>query len=173
MLLGLSKSLSAQKVYVLSLDQIVNGPAPGDDLFMGWRYLASIRPDIAIAALAFQRPGGDASFTGITGGPQTAKAVRTAQELPTLPNPPDGVYELRLLSIPGLLTECFWLRSQGGGSDWVIPFDTVAPGVQEKQFYTMNAFLTLARPLASARLAADQNRGSHAPLDDPDPVVGP
>jgi hypothetical protein len=171
MLLGLGKILSTQKLYVLGLEQIVSGASPGDDIFMGWRYLKGIGPDMAIAALAHQEPGGVASFTGITGGPQIAKAVRAAEGLPTMPGAPDGTYETRLLSIPGLLTDCFWLRSQSGGSDWVIPFDTVATGIQEKHFYPMDAFLALARPLASARVAAYQNRVYHAPPNDPDPAA--
>jgi hypothetical protein len=171
MLLGLHKSFSPQKVYVLGLQQIVSGASPGDDLFNGWRYLKGIGPDMAVAALAYQQTGGDASFTGITGGPQIAKAVLAAEGLANLPNLPDGTYETRLLSIPGLLTDCFWLRSQAGGSDWVIPFDTVATGIEEKRIYLMDAFLALARPLAAARLAADQSRVYHALPNDPDPAV--
>jgi hypothetical protein len=154
MLAGLGQRLEAQKVYSLGLEQIISGPPPGDDLFVGWRYLEAIAPDLAIAILVNQEPGEAPVFAGVSGGPQLAKAVRAIRALGTLPSIPAGLYESRLLRIIGLLTDALWLKPPAGGAELVVPFDTVESRLQEMYVYAMDDFLNIVRPLAKEYLEA-------------------
>jgi hypothetical protein len=154
MLAGFNSSLSSEKVYVLGLPQIVDGKPPTDVLFVGWRYLVGIGPNVAVVVLVSEDGNTAPAFAGISAGPITAKNVKASQDLAKLPNPPPGNYELRVLSIPGLLTDCFWLKSTAAdGSDWVVPFDTDVAELHEMNTYPMDGFMSTLKVAAQARLA--------------------
>ena len=50
----------------------------------------------------------EGKVTGLSRGPEATVAVRAAQELRTLPEAAENAYEPWVLTVPGLLTECFW-----------------------------------------------------------------
>jgi hypothetical protein len=152
LLAGLGARAYSQKVYSLGLQQIVNGPSPGDDLFVGWRYLLEINADLGVAGQVSQQSG-PPSYAGLSYGPKTAKAVRATREVETLAGLPDGAYELRVLRIPGLLVDSFWLRSNPAGSDKVVPYDAIIEEVQEMYIYEMKDFLERVRLLAQKNMA--------------------
>lgn len=60
-----------------------------------------------------------------------------------------------MLRIPGFLVTAIWLKSQtAGGTDWVVPLHTKISNLQKPIPLTMDAFLNITRPLATARLAS-------------------
>ena len=63
-----------------------------------------------------------------------------------------GEFEPRMLRIPGLLVTTVWLKSQTGGTDWVVPLHTKIGDLLKKELFTMDEFLNITRPLAGKRL---------------------
>jgi hypothetical protein len=66
-------------------------------------------------------------------------------------------YECRLLRIPGLLIEAFWLKAPPynnglASHDFVVPFHTYEKGLMAKRLWPMAEFLNIVRPLARSRL---------------------
>jgi hypothetical protein len=148
----------AQPMYVQGLQDIAQGSSPTDANFAGWRYLVDITQDLGVASVVSQKPGGASVYGGLSYGPRAAQAVLAAQQLETLPGVPAGTYEVRVWSIPGLLTEAFWLKTAPATTDMVVPYETGADGLQLMYAYQMNAFLQIIKPQAAARLSFT---GSH------------
>ena len=151
---GLGPEYYAQKVYSLGLNQIIHGPDPGDDLFVGWRYVYSVNPDVAVNAEVLVEQDGSPSYAGVSRGPRTAKALRAALQAESWPGVPDGKYELRVLRIPGILTDAYWLRSTSPANDLVIPYDTMEEGIEVLHVYRMAKFLEYAKVSAQQRIRA-------------------
>jgi len=63
-------------------------------------------------------------LVGLSRGPAVTAALNAARELRTLPEAANSAYQIRLLTIPGLLTESFWLKSLGDKPDLIVPFAT-------------------------------------------------
>jgi hypothetical protein len=61
------------------------------------------------------------------------------------------------LRIPGLNIKAFWLISEPGGADWVVPFLTLAHQLQLSRPYSVTDFMNIVRPLASERLTYDDS----------------
>ena len=73
-------------------------------------------------------------------------------------------YELRVLAVPGLNLEVFWLVSvEEGGADLVVPFpampDQRIEALNKEPFYSMANFLTAIRPVAQLRVTAKSHCG--------------
>jgi hypothetical protein len=91
---------------------------------------------------------------------------------------PGNPYEIRVLRIPGLCVEAFWLKYTGleaqnaGSGDWIVPYGLVMGGsnniklpggrtLNKNEAYTASDFLRIAADVAQKRLDADNN----APLN--------
>jgi hypothetical protein len=149
----LQKKTGSQKVYVLGLQQIADGQGPAEQNLAGWRFLTDIAPDLATASeVRMTSDDQPPVFANLSYGPRIAKAVAASGTIETLADLPQGNFELRLLSIPGLLTDAFWLRSADGSNDYVAPYDTVNQGLQEFYVYRMDDFLNIIRPRAKTIL---------------------
>lgn len=148
---GLNALLHPQPVYALGLRQIVNGPAPGDNLFVGWRYLLNLGDNFGAATDVDQPVGGTPVYAGVSYGPTIAKAVSAAQLIETVPGIPGAAYEVRFLTIPGVLTDALWLRATAPAADWIVPYDTPVKALQEMSPYSMTSFLQILLPFARAR----------------------
>jgi hypothetical protein len=162
MLAGWRQILNPQKVYVLGVQEVHDGTPPTDLDYAGWHYLALLAPDTGLAHRVSQQTGQPAIFAGLSFGRQAAGALQASQQIANLPGVPDGAYEARMLSVPGLLTESFWLKATPPASDVVVAYDSNAPGVQLMYPYSMAQFLQILKPLALARLrfAATLSRSS-------------
>jgi hypothetical protein len=89
---------------------------------------------------------------------------------------PGNQFEIRVLRIPGLVVEAFWLKYTGlsaGSADWIVPYGLVQgsanliklPGggtLNKNQAYTASEFLTIAAGAAQKRLDAEQNAPPNA-----------
>jgi hypothetical protein len=142
-----------QQMYVQGLQDISQGSPPTEANFVGWRYLVGITPDLGVASIVSQKPGGAPVYAGLSYGPQAARAVQAAQQLETLSGIPEGTWGVVTWSIPGLLTEAFWLRTAPATNDLVVPYDTGADGLQLMHVYQMSAFLQIIKTQAATRLA--------------------
>jgi hypothetical protein len=115
---------------------------------VGWRYLIGNRNGQALAA----NIDADNKLVDLFRGPAVTAALNAARELKTLPEAADGKYQIRLLTIPGLLTEAFWLKSQDSKPDLIVPFST-AQELRLGHPYPVEKFLKIMQPLAEAWLA--------------------
>src|SRR5438132_6761223 len=145
----ISQRTEAYKLYVVGLQQIVDDIKPGEQNFVGWRYITDIAPDMALGGQIQQTASTQPpEFVGFTYGPRLARVPRQAAKLETSASvPPGAPWELVLLSIPGLLLESFWLQQSGGdgSTDLVVPYDTPPQPLEEMHVYQRDAFLDIVR----------------------------
>jgi hypothetical protein len=157
---------SPLRVFVLGLKQIQSGEMAVENLFVGWRFVTDIimGDNKAEATAVFVKDSkGPPTFSGISTGPKIADSIKIIDEVKKQLKSSKlgtGKYELQLYRIPGLLTDCYWLRPlAGGGEDWVFPFqfpaDKLAKNV-EKSLVPMAEFFGTIRDLAVKRLASKQ-----------------
>ena len=97
-------------------------------------------------------------MTNLAQGPRVAEALQAAAAVAALPEVRAADYELRLLRIPGLLIEAFWLVSQSGGADLVVPFLTLNKQLQLSRPYPLTDFMNVVQPLATRRLTFDDSQ---------------
>ena len=150
---ALASIVEPQTVYVLGLQQIIEGTPPGEQNFAGWRYLTDIAPDLAVAGYISQQDGAP-TFAGIAYGRQLADAVRASEEVETRPEVAGATYELRLLGVPGLLVDAYWLHwanDRGSDKDFIFPYGTISSGLDSTKLYRMTEFLDAIRDLAKER----------------------
>jgi hypothetical protein len=69
----------------------------------------------------------------------------------------DTGYELRLLRIPGMLVDAFWLHSRTGQPDFAFPI--LAPAAVERRLYQMEDFVKTLQPLAGKYLGFNRGGG--------------
>jgi len=150
---GLQAVLYPQPVYAMGLQQVVRGQPPEDSLFVGWRYLLNLDAHFGIEVDVDQTGSAPPVYAGFSYGPVVAKAVNAAQQIATVPGIPGGVYEIRFLLIPGMLTDSLWLRATAPAPDWIVPYHTAGTGLQEMLPYEMTSFLNILRPMAQVRVS--------------------
>jgi hypothetical protein len=111
-------------------------------------------------------------------GPEfTDILASTAQlnHLSIIADQPGNAFEVRVLRIPALCLEAFWLKYTGNAasSDWIVPYGLIENGagliklpgkvtLNKNQAYSASEFLTIAATAAQARLEADKNAPSNA-----------
>jgi hypothetical protein len=139
-----------QRVMTLGLQDLANGQMGASPA--GWRYLIGISSGDALYATIDSQ----GKMTGLSRGPEVTAVFRAAQDLRTLPEAADNDYEPWVLTIPGLLTECFWLKSPGGDKDVVVPFLTSQP-LRNGHAYPIDKFLKIVRPWAEERLKPEDD----------------
>jgi hypothetical protein len=165
-----------QAVYVVGLGDLLKSGLEGAKLNC-WRYLAG--SSLGHAA------GGEVSFlgsgnttpilNGLLYGPEVTVFVQSADRfLSQYWETYDGYadnYELRILSIPGLLVEAFWLKcspaqgdtasSAGAGKaaaapDHLIPFLSGSRRLELMRDYPIDEFLKIVAEPAAARLKSGE-----------------
>jgi hypothetical protein len=146
-----SSQPQAQQVFVLGLDDL-----PLDNArFLGWRFLTGGRSGSALTAeVRATGPGGQPKLTGLSRGTGVTRSIHAAADVRKLPQA-EG-HELRVLAIPGLLTEAFWLKAIPGESedDFVVPFLVTPKELLLMHPYPAKDFLTTAQTLANQRRKA-------------------
>ena len=133
-------------VAILALGDLPNGVSVGTTHEAGWGFFAGTAAGPAIAAhIAQSEPAEE--MTGFSRGPEIAALIRALHEVETLPHVQANDYELWILRIPALLMESFWLKSQSGEPDLVVPFHTLSKQLEAMHAYTAAEFVQLAQPL--------------------------
>ena len=146
-----------QWLYTLELDDLVNGRGVRNATLVGWRFLAGTKEGPAVAADVTIPPEGGPALTSLSSGRTIAEALGATDLLTVLSLVLFQDYELRVLRIPGLLTEAFWLKSKTSAVDLVVPFDTLVEDLVPTRAYPMDVFLNILRPLAVQRLKFDDS----------------
>ena len=143
---------------------------------VGWRFLAGSGLRQAVAANVTETGNEPPQMTALTRGPEIASAIRAAQRIrddfPEIKDAPCQ-YELRVLKIPGILLEVFWLKrydsdppppGNGGGNsdpastaktggDLVVPyFALFCDNLNVMKVLQLDDFLKIAKQLAAERL---------------------
>jgi len=82
-----------------------------------------------------------------------------------LPDVANNDYELRVLAIPGLNLEVFWLAAQKTGpSDLIVPFPSASAQIitvlRSQTPYKLTTFLALIKPLAGGLLTMAARYGA-------------
>jgi len=142
-------------VFTLRLQDIVNGVGIAGAKSAGWRFLAGSPFGPAVAGDVIERPGAAPKMTSVSRDPLIAAAIRATHEVETLPEVQRNDYELRVVRIPGLLIEAFWLKSTAGGPDLAIPVLTRTKQLQPMKVYPLDEFLNIVGPLTRSFLAFD------------------
>jgi hypothetical protein len=147
---------------------------------VGWRFLAGSGLRQAVAANVTETENEPPQMTALTRGPEIASAIRAAQRIrddfPQIKDAPCE-YELRVLKIPGILLEVFWLKCHdsdpppppktGGnpdaastaktGGDLVVPyFALFCDDLNVMRVLQVDDFLKIAKQLADTRLENSQ-----------------
>jgi len=117
-----------------------------------WRYLIGFSSRDALFATFDPQ----LKVTGLSRGPKATVAVEAARELRSLPATSDGEYRVRVLTIPGLLTEAFWLTRESGGdpNNFIVPFFT-SQELRGGHAYPAGDFFKLVADLANRRLSKE------------------
>jgi hypothetical protein len=144
------------KIYNLGArDVLANSDLDAAARLLGYRYFAhGDAPEAVVAGDV------DASstpqVTALSYGSSvqdTLLAKKRFDEHPDLSDPASANYEPRLLRIPGLYVEAFWLKPlSGGGADSVIPYHTLIPDLDSATPIPVKEFFDKVRPLAEQAL---------------------
>jgi hypothetical protein len=121
---------------------------------VAWRFLASSALRQAVAANLAQVGDEAPQMTALTRGAEIASAIRAAQRVREFPpaKDPQYEYELRVLKIPGVLLEVFWLKAKTG-SDLVVPyFALFCDKLNVMRVLQVDEFLDIVKPLVQKRL---------------------
>ena len=118
----------------------------------GWKYLAMDANGKALCCDVEEAPGAQqAEVDAVSEGVDAVRALQSLDELIELE---EGVYEVRWVSVPGLLVSGFWLKSTTpGGPDLVAPLRVLQEELAAKQFFPLEEFIGIVRSMATERLA--------------------
>ena len=118
---------------------------------VGWKYLATDANGKALSCDVEEAPG--AIQAKVDAVSEDADAVTALQLLDELNELQQGVYEVRWVSVPGLLVYGFWLKSTTPGRpDLVVPLRVLQEELTAKQCSELAEFTGIVRKLAIERL---------------------
>jgi hypothetical protein len=140
-------------IFTLGLQQIVRGDGLLAAQQTSWRFLARGASGQTVAADVTARPGATPKMASVWRGPQIENTARARVDVERLPDVKARDYELRVLRIPGLRIEAFWLKLPAGDADLVVPFLTLADELRWLQPYPADNFLKIVRAMAEKQLA--------------------
>jgi hypothetical protein len=155
-----------QQVFTLGLSDLQTAANTNAAKPAAWRYFAgNASGKTALGHCSENAATGLWELTSLSYGDRVWQALQASQGLDLQP----GIalvnsYELRLLKIPGLLLEAFWLVSSTGGTDVAVVFPPPPYQLQRRlnaqAVYDMPVFLGIARALAIDRLSFGGLKGS-------------
>jgi hypothetical protein len=151
---------TGQQVFSVGLKPLSQGRKLGESANpRSWRFSIPARSGPPLFVTVTRQDGDPPQITGLSRGPQAAIYVKAAQDVRKLPEVTEHDYELRILAIPGLLTECFWLKwlPENPDRDLIVPFATAQKELMPLHPYSAGDFLKIVGPLAKRRLAAFQD----------------
>ncbi len=164
---------AAHCVYSLGLSTLIDPNLTDlDDLKnpLCWRFIAGGHKSMKTATACYapdENSGFNAKIACTLSAPELAEILASAEalnELKEVSANPSNHYNLRVLRIPGLYLEAFWLKSQRAGTpDLIVPYSLIPHGsnsikgggktLHKDEAYTAADFLEITRAAAVARLA--------------------
>ena len=138
-------------VFTLGLQEIADGVALDAAQRIGWQFLISGQAMAAVdvSESALQPP----VVTRLAEGNAVTDMATARKSLENLSQIQTSDYELRLLRIPGLRIDAFWLKSLAGMGDWVVVYRTIGNDFKGHVF-PVSDFMAAIRNLAQQKLAA-------------------
>ena len=146
-----------QQVFVLGLSGLATALGTASARPDGWRLFAGNSQGKTVLCRVVERPPGRWRLTGCSWGDQVWNALQTSQRLGVLAPVQQGNYELRVLTIPGLNLETFWLVAQTpAADDLVVPYQANQSILRESQSgpIQMATFLSVIGPMVTKRMSA-------------------
>lgn len=146
-----STSATTFPVYVLGLRALIKGRGVADAKLVGYQMLTSYEGGAAVAA-EVPRYGKGASRTT---GPAADAALEAYRKVQKLKEIEASAYEPRILRIPALRIEAFWLNASGKvghDKDWVVPYHTYFQELLRKSLVPLPKFLSSLKPFAQREL---------------------
>jgi hypothetical protein len=149
---------AAQQVFLLRLDDAARVGGAANAREAGWRFFAGESEDTALLGIVSRRgPQEPWRMTSAYYGPRVWAALQQSRDLQALPRVRDAAYELRVLAVPALQLETFWMVAQSeADTDLVAPFpagdNQLIRELNREPVYTMPDFVATIRPLALAEL---------------------
>lgn len=153
----LGKPQPAQKVFSLGLDALAGGATPAARAtFVNWRFLINGSGGDGVYATVAPVDGGAPELTDVSRGHRAAVVLQSNRDVNKLAAVKEHDYSLCTLAIPGLLTECFWLRwlPENPNQDLIVPFITALRELMPMHPYTIEQFSEITQPLAKKKLEA-------------------
>jgi hypothetical protein len=144
------------QVFTITLEDLASGNWQKCE-YKGWRFLA-VDDDKNGVTVDVSAPinGRPPKVVGVQRGPHAAKTIDALRAVDAPPGVPATDLTLAFLSIPGLLTDMFWIRSKGGNG-WTVAYRTLVKDFTRESSYTLQAFFNLAKPAAESRLRQHEN----------------
>lgn len=154
-----------QQVFVLGLQDIQAGRTLAAATEAGWRFFAGNAQGKVVAGYTSQRPPNATwKLTTVTVGPGVFSSLQQAHGLNALQQVKHNLYDLRLLKIPGLNVEAFWLFARSAAPALLVPSPAGPDQLQEllasHQTYTEPDFLNIVQTLTAKRLGYPPQYGS-------------
>jgi hypothetical protein len=169
---GILRNHDPQPVFILGLNDVVENNGIGAAKAAGWRFFAGDAKFKTVMGRVTRRPPSlQWSLTAAYYGEPVADrdrvwdVLQASHSLVELPEVQTGTFELRILAIPGLNLEVFWLMAHSAGSsDLAVPFPAPPkqpiPELNDSVVLPMTSFLTKIAPLAQFRSSAPDLFGS-------------
>ena len=155
------------QAFTLTLQEAANNTGVINPAFAGWNFFAGGGAQDKTVLGTVVRRRHSWKLVAVHYGDTVREALQTVLQLRS--TPPDRVltstYELRLLAVPGLNTEVFWLTGQTPTSaDIIIPTSSGASRAVSSTLYrqpqVLQSFLADIRPLAASLLTMPANYGA-------------
>jgi hypothetical protein len=157
-------------LYSVGLQAIINAKAlDAFDSPTVWRYMAGSHENGATAAVCWVTPELHGKVVATARAAEAADVLASTALLNKLSEVmnPNNQYEIRVLRVPALCVEAFWLKSTTPGGDVLVPYGLVQgasnqiklPGggrLNKNQAYPVADFLKIATEAAKKRLAAEK-----------------
>jgi hypothetical protein len=154
-----------QQVFMLGLTDLASNPGTGAARHDGWRLFAGNTQGKICFGRVKQLAAGGWKLTACFWGDRVWNAFQVSLGLGNLPAVLAADYELRLLGVPGLNLEVFWLVAQPPASgDLVVPL-LAAPGQPIPGLFTSAAipianFLSNIGPMVQQRMSSPRSHVS-------------
>jgi hypothetical protein len=163
---GLPADGFPQRIYVLGLHAIAQGRGVERARPMVWEFLVGGDGTPAVLVAIGDPPGKETPrMTSLTRGPGASSQIEATRQVEALPQVRRHLYELRRLRISALSMGAFWLKSlKKGVPDLAVPYHTIHEKLKRMQAYNMDEFLSIVRPIAKKRLAAETALAAKAKL---------
>jgi hypothetical protein len=130
-----------------------------------WRFYAgSGASDSIVGHTTQDSTTGAWKLTHVAYGARPAQLIAATRGLEQLAGlPPLDEFELRFLTIPGLLVEAFWLASLTGATDFAVIFpappDQLQRRLNAQAVYEMPVFMDIVSVLSAERLGFSARKG--------------
>jgi hypothetical protein len=154
---GLPKDGYPQRIYTLSLQDIVKGRGVERAKPMLWEFLVGGGSGPAVLVAIGDPPRKKPPrLTSLAREPVAAEAIQATHQVERLSHVREHRYELRRLRISALSLGAFWLKSlEKGETDLAVPYHAIHEQLKRMRPYPMEEFLSVVRPLAEKHLAAE------------------